>query len=120
MVVGDKVPEISYELIPDTNYNKFNFAYTNRYKYMTVYSSEGETFFETYNIPDIPKNAKDIYHQLKSGEEGRWDLISYKYYKTVSYWWLICLANDINDPFNSPLAGSVIRIPSLSYLTIGM
>jgi hypothetical protein len=110
------VPEISYELVPDTSYSKFDFSYSNRYKYNSVYSLNGETFFETYDIPSIPKSAKDIYHQLKSGEEGRWDLVSYKYYRTVNYWWLICIANDISDPFDVPPAGTIIRIPSLDYV----
>ena len=108
--------EISYELIPDTKYSKFNFSHTNRYRNNSVYSSEGEIFFETYDIPDLPKSVKDIYHQLKAGEEGRWDLISYKYYKSVNYWWLICIANDISDPFDAPLAGTIIRVPSLDYI----
>ena len=112
--------EVTYELMPNPNYNKFSFLHTNRFKYNTVYTINGETFFETYPIPDIPKNKKDTYHQLKSGEEGRWDLISYKYYQTVDYWWLICHANDISDPFDVPPAGSIIRIPSLDYIMAGL
>lgn len=106
----------TYELQPNLNYNKFKFPYTNRYKYHQVYLDNQETFFETYNIPAIPKLASDKYHVIKSGEEGRWDLISNKFYKTVNYWWLICLANLISNPFELVSAGTVIRIPSLDYL----
>ena len=104
---------MTYELIFDSKHSKYNFSSTNRYRFDSVYSIDGDTFFGTYNIPDIPNDSKDTYHQIKAGEEGRWDLISYKYYYTVNYWWIICLANDVSDPFESPSAGTLIRIPSL-------
>ena len=111
--------EVTYELTPDPNYSTYSFPYINRYKYAAVYNLDQESFFETYDVPDIPINSKDSYHQIQAGQEGRWDLISHKYYKTVNYWWLICLANKISDPFEILPNGSIIRIPSLSYLIRG-
>ena len=110
----------TYELIPDLSYDKGNFPYVNRYRSTPVYTVEDQTFFGTYDIPYIPLYIKDTYHQIKAGEEGRWDLISYKYYQTVNYWWLICIANAISDPFESPPAGTLIRVPSLEYITVLM
>lgn len=107
---------ITYELSPNLDYNKFRFPYTNRYKYNQVYSIENELFFETFDIPEVPISPADNYYPIKAGEEGRWDLISHKFYKTVGYWWLICLANQISNPFEIKPTGTVIRIPSLDYL----
>ena len=105
------------ELISNPDYSKLNFPYRNRYRYTTVYTEDNETFFGTYDIPEIPSSPFDEYHQIKPGEEGRWDLISNKHYSSVNYGWLICHANEIYDPFDSPPAGTILRIPSLDYLT---
>jgi hypothetical protein len=107
----------TYEFIPSTKVISLNFPYSNRYKFCNVYPSDKELFFETYDIPEIAKSVDDKFHQIIAGEEGRWDLISYKHYRTVEYWWLICHANEIRDPFEILPAGTIIRIPSLDYLT---
>ena len=109
--------DILPELIPNPKYSKLNFPYRNRYRYCNVYTENNETFFETYDIPEIPISVFDKYHQIKPGEEGRWDLISNKHYQSVNYGWLICHANNIFDPFDSPPVGTILRIPSLDYLT---
>jgi len=48
---------------------------------------------------------------VPAGFEGRPDLISYEVYGIVDYWWVICAANNIIDPFEQLLAGKQIRIP---------
>ena len=48
---------------------------------------------------------------VPTGLEGRADLLSYEAYGTVSYWWLICLANGIQNPFEELTAGKQIKIP---------
>lgn len=48
---------------------------------------------------------------IPTGLEGRADLLSYSAYGTVSYWWLICLANEIRNPFEELTTGKQIRIP---------
>lgn len=45
--------------------------------------------------------------------ENRLDLISYKAYGTTELWWLICMRNDINDPFTEIKTGMILFIPSL-------
>lgn len=106
----------STELIQDPSYSKLNFPHYNRYRYCSVYSENNETFFGTYDFVEIPISPYDRYYQLKPGEEGRWDLISNKEYLSVDYWFLICLANNIFDPFDSPPAGTILRIPSIDFI----
>lgn len=52
-------------------------------------------------------------HVVTAGEEGRPDLISYRYYNTVEYWWLICVANDIQCPFLELYPGRELKVPSI-------
>jgi hypothetical protein len=65
------------------------------------------------NIPENIFGEFDSYHTVVAHELLRFDLLSYRFYDTVEYWWIIMLANDIPDPFNVPL-GKIVRIPSLS------
>jgi len=54
---------------------------------------------------------QDTYYTVERQDERRLDLISYKHYRTVNYWWIILLANSIYDPFGVR-TGDVLRIPS--------
>ena len=46
--------------------------------------------------------------------ENNADLISYKYYGTSDWWWLICFVNNITDPFTELTRGTQIVIPELA------
>jgi nucleoid-associated protein YgaU len=38
--------------------------------------------------------------------------ISYKVYKTINLWWVICIANNINDPTKPFEVGTKLKIPN--------
>jgi len=48
--------------------------------------------------------------------EGRLDLISFQYYGTPNYWWLIALVNNILDIEAEVVVGAQLNIPSLPSL----
>ena len=48
---------------------------------------------------------------IPAGMDSRPDLISNNVYGTPNYWWLICTANNIIDPFEELKAGKTIKIP---------
>lgn len=52
--------------------------------------------------------------RVKSQHVGRPDLISLEAYNSVVYWWIILLANDIDDPFNGIEEGDVLILPKPS------
>jgi hypothetical protein len=63
---------------------------------------------KTYSeISKLPSNVAVI----PAGYEGRPDLLSFKLYGTSSYWWLLCVANSIIDPFEQLTAGKQIIVP---------
>ena len=76
------------------------------------------TFFGTFDFIEIPISKNDKYYQLKAGQEGRWDLLSFNEYQTIEYWWFICLANNIYNPMESPPAGTLLRIPDINTLSV--
>lgn len=63
------------------------------------------------NTPNVFFSEFDTYHEVTVIDNLRLDLISYKYYLSVEYWWIIATANEILDPFNIEI-GTVLRIPA--------
>jgi len=52
---------------------------------------------------------------VDSSFAGRLDLLSYKYYGTVDYWWAIMYYNNITD-INWPKGGDTVKLPSPSLI----
>lgn len=105
------MPTTSSELIPVNKQTVPEIIQNNRYYLSDVFQRNSSTFFGTWDIPNIPCSAKDNLHEITPGEEGRWDIISYQYYGTVLYWWVICVANGIRNPLEIKPAGTVVRVP---------
>ena len=63
------------------------------------------------NINDIPTSYYSTYI-IKGGDT--WTGISYKFYKTIKLWWLICKINNIQNPFEELVEGKYIKILSES------
>jgi hypothetical protein len=111
--------DITYELVEyeDNEIKKqLDITVINRYYLSKMYKQDLEVFFETWDSRKVPDSSADRVHVIQVGEEGRWDLISYKYYQTVKLWWFICLANGIRNPLITIPAGSAIRIPDFESL----
>lgn len=45
-----------------------------------------------------------------------YDKIALSYYNNPSYYWVICSFNHIQDPFEDPLSGITLKIPSISMI----
>ena len=53
------------------------------------------------------------YYRVKEEDIMRLDLISYKVYKMVDYWWLIGVVNQVENPFTGVAVGDLLRIPNI-------
>jgi nucleoid-associated protein YgaU len=63
---------------------------------------------QTISLPDnLPKGYYKEYNVVYG---DTWPLISYKNYDTPNLWWLILMANKINNPTVQPQAGQKIDI----------
>lgn len=89
-----------------------------RYKNLrTLYNEDKKVIVhENWNKVDIPESNLDKYYTVDIVSENRLDIIASSYYNSPRYWWVIALANNINDPFDVP-KGTLLRIPPLSSLT---
>ena len=59
--------------------------------------------------PPIPRQVDDIYVLTTPGD--RIDLLAYKYYSNISYWWIIAEANAIGKGSMTIPVGLQLRIP---------
>lgn len=78
-----------------------NAEITNRY--------DGKRVYKSVIYPSIPVDSSDIY--IVTNETMYLDIIADKYYRDVSLWWIIALANNIGKGRLSIPAGIQLRIP---------
>jgi hypothetical protein len=52
----------------------------------------------------------DVYDYYKTSPDETYPNIAYKAYKNVTLWWLICAANQIDNPVKQPEAGTLLKI----------
>jgi hypothetical protein len=79
-----------------------------------VYMDSDDMYF--YNLlqtvvfpPNLPPGMFDSY---AVGYGDTWPLISYKSYNTPNLWWIILLANEIENPTIQPSPGTFLFIPN--------
>lgn len=89
---------------------KNNSRYTNLRR---LYDEEkGVYYHESWNQKFIDESPEDNFFTVTESEKDRLDLVSYSYYGTSNYWWVIAIANEILDPFDVPV-GTNLRIPPI-------
>jgi hypothetical protein len=86
---------------------------TSRYLNSPViyYGGNNIITFETYVRKPPAFTAQDKYMLINKGQEYRPDLVSYRAYGDVGFWWKIMEANQIYDIWDFK-AGVNIRIPA--------
>jgi hypothetical protein len=87
----------------------------NRSKFFQTVTVEGvqELDFLWNSLGKFTLSYEPSYYRTNSDDVARPDLISYKVYKTVKYWWLICIVNSINNPLIDIEEGMILKIPSI-------
>ena len=84
----------------------------NRYTYNKILKENAtqKQYFESTIYPKVKPTDNDIY--IISTQSDRLDLLASKYYGNTSYWWIISVANNLNDASLSIEPGRQLRIPS--------
>lgn len=98
MLRHNDIPELNS--IDSNNYeNLFNVYKDNRYYY---------NLLRTVTIPD--NLDPSVYFLLKLNKSTPLTTLSYRVYGTIKLWWLICIANNINDTVRPIEPGKVLKI----------
>jgi len=70
----------------------------------------GRKYLANTLYPDVPVSEDDWYVITTVGD--RYDLLSYQFYSTTDYWWIIPIANGLPADSLCPEVGIQIRIPA--------
>ena len=65
------------------------------------------------NLSKFKTNYPLRYYRVESKDLMRPDIISYKIYGTIGYWWLILALNGIQDPLHDLTVGLLLKIPNV-------
>lgn len=91
-------------------------TYTTVSRYQEVprlFDVERDVYYqETVDRKTIPESKNDTYVTIDKTSENRLDVIANIVYGYAPYWWILAIANNIEDPFNIPI-GTTIRCPAL-------
>jgi len=84
----------------------------NRYQYSTTLTNKytKKKYLGSIIYPKIKPNNNDMY--IISQQSDRLDILASKYYNDQSLWWIIAVANNLNDASLSIEPGTQMRIPS--------
>ena len=74
---------------------------------------ERELDFLYNNLTKFKMNYPAGYYLVHEDDLMRPDLISYKLYGTVKYWWLVMMVNGIGDIFTELKVGLTLQIPNV-------
>ncbi len=58
-----------------------------------------KNLFEQYKILDRYKRDSSSFNEYNIQDNELIENISYKFYDTISYWWIVAVFNDIRNPF---------------------
>jgi len=79
-----------------------------------VYQDDSGYYF--YNLLQsiiFPDNLPDsFFTQYVITPQDAWPLVSYRNYDTIDLWWIILLANKIDNPLAPLIPGTVLKIPT--------
>ena len=82
-----------------------------RYQYSETLTTKEtkKKYLESTIYPKIKPTNEDIY--IIATQSDRLDLLAAKYYGDPTYWWVISVANNLNDASLGIEVGKQLRIP---------
>jgi hypothetical protein len=80
-------------------------------------SNKTRAFPLMFTQPRFEDKDIRLFYTVDQSEQGRLDLIAFKIYGNSKLWWVIAAANLIEDTLKLPIAGDILKIPSLDSLT---
>jgi hypothetical protein len=99
--------------IPEISDSNFKFE-----NYFNIYETKnGLRFFNLLkNISIFPSENSELEEEYVAYGTDTWYSISYNVYGTLNLWWLVCLYNEIYNPFQSIKSKSVLKILKPEYV----
>jgi len=74
-------------------------------------TTDGDYFYNILRKVNVPKELDSRYYSDYTVAVGdTWTLLAYTFYNDVKLWWLICIANNIQNPLEFLKAGTLLKI----------
>ena len=84
---------------------------SSRYDYTIIEKNkDGKVVTKSLTLPYIQPGDTDVY--VISNITDRLDTLSYKYYQTPKYWWVLALVNQLGAGTMAVPVGTQLRIPA--------
>jgi hypothetical protein len=79
----------------------------------TTVDTTVEIDFLDHNLSKFSPRYKTTKYRVNETDLQRPDLISYRVYGTVNYWWIVLVFNGIQNPFTEIEVGDIINLPNI-------
>ena len=89
-----------------------DYDYISRYTSFPTYYHTLDNKYVQGTTAQLDQNNTYVAHTVKYNDT--YDTLSLFYYNTPLYFWVICDFNNIQDPFENPKVGTILKIPTLS------
>ncbi len=91
----------------------FEMASDSRYRQRKVYQDSGGSFYFSLPEPvDIPSHSEDRFFLVDFRSRNRMDRISFSFFKNSKLWWLVALANKLDNGLFLDV-DTTLRIPAI-------
>ena len=90
------------------------YSVSSRYEKIKTLNEKGKSYHVTNRLRGVKKDDADTMFTVDNSTMNRLDKISYKFYNSPNYWWIIAHANNIFDAFAEIPRGRILRIPPIS------
>ena len=65
------------------------------------------------NLTKFKMKYSVSYYRIEEADLQRPDIISYKIYGSIAYWWLLMMINGIENPLKDMEVGQLIQVPNV-------
>jgi len=86
-----------------------------RLRFGEIVEVDGVEFWDVLDIPEIPPQRDDLIHTVVGPD--RIDLLAHRYYQDSRLWWVIAVANEMEELPTALNVGDSIRIPAPRYVS---
>lgn len=97
-------------ILTDKQFDSYNRL--SRYSAFPIYYNTLDNRYQGATTSYLSPTTPYILHTVKQGDT--YDQLSLDYYNNPTYFWVICSYNHVQDCFDVPQVGSLLKIPVLS------
>lgn len=80
-----------------------------RYRRDTLVSLGGDLSHAVHPFTPRFERADDVFYTVRVADT--WQRIAWVQFGSPEYWWVVCEAAGVRNPFDEPTPGQVLRLP---------